>query len=239
MNPLPDTTSADVRDRKPSIAVLPIGSYEQHGAFMPLATDTIVASAIADVLGRLYNVLVLPPITISCSHEHSAWPGTVSITHQTLSAIIADVAASLAGQGIRHLALVNAHGGNYVLSNIVQAANATQAGSMTLFPTSADWNRARRDAGLETTAHEDMHAGELETSILAEVWPESLREGATTGDHLADDRPLLLLLGMSAYTASGVIGRPSLGTSAKGKVLLSSLADSFAAHIEALGVQWN
>jgi len=117
VNALPDTTSADVRDRKPPIAVLPIGSYEQHGSSMPLATDTVVASAIAGALGRQYNVLVLPPITISCSHEHSTWPGTVSITHQTLSAIVADVAASLAAQEIRHLAIVNGHGGNYVLSN--------------------------------------------------------------------------------------------------------------------------
>jgi len=57
-------------------------------------------------------VLTLPPVTVSCSHEHAAWPGTVSITQQTLSAVVTDVVASLAAQGIGWLALVNGHGGN-------------------------------------------------------------------------------------------------------------------------------
>lgn len=117
MNLIPSTTSADVRRRQPPIAALPVGSFEQHGDYLPLATDTIVASAIAASIAAAHNVLVLPPMTISCSHEHAAWPGTVSVTHQTLSAVVADVAASLRSQGITRLALVNGHGGNYVLSN--------------------------------------------------------------------------------------------------------------------------
>ena len=111
------TTSADVQDRRPNLALLPVGSYEQHGAYLPLATDTIVAMAIANRISLDYNVLSLPPVTLSCSHEHHAWPGTVSISHRTLAAIIQDVLESIRSQGIRGLAIVNAHGGNYVLSN--------------------------------------------------------------------------------------------------------------------------
>src|SRR5262249_25828593 len=74
-----------------------------------------IAREIADT----YSLMLLPPITISCSHEHADWPGTVSISARTLHQIITDVAESLDAQGVRRLLIVNGHGGNYVLSNIV------------------------------------------------------------------------------------------------------------------------
>ena len=56
----------------------------------------------------------LPPVTISCSHEHHAWPGTVSISARTLHAIIADIRQSLQLARISKLVLINGHGSNYV-----------------------------------------------------------------------------------------------------------------------------
>ena len=109
---VPLTTMAQVRHQRPGVAVLPVGSFEQHGPSLPLATDTIVAVAIANRLAASYNVLLLPAVTMSCSHEHAAWPGTVSLRHTTVTAIIDDVVHSLAAQGIRKLAIVSGHGGN-------------------------------------------------------------------------------------------------------------------------------
>ncbi|MFG2042123.1 creatininase family protein [Dactylosporangium sp. NPDC048998] len=235
MDVIPTTTSTDVADRAPRVAVLPVGSFEQHGSFLPLSTDTIVASAIAAAIAERYNILLLPPITMSCSHEHAGWPGTVSISHQTLSAIVEDIRVSLAASGVTRLAVVNGHGGNYVLSNIVQTANATAPSSMTLFPTKAEWDTARAAAGLETDAHHDMHAGELEVSLLLHVQPNAVGPGYANADHTADERSMLLVHGMRAYTQTGVIGRPSAGTAEKGNRLLASLAESFGTHLAALG----
>src|SRR5690349_11504085 len=107
----PRGTTADVRDQGATVAVLPIGSFEQHGAFLPLITDTVIATTISGAISEAHPVLHLPPITISCSHEHEAWAGTVSISATTLTAIVRDVADSLHRTGIRTLVLVNAHGG--------------------------------------------------------------------------------------------------------------------------------
>jgi creatinine amidohydrolase len=230
----PTATTTYIADRAPQVAVLPIGSFEQHGPFLPLATDSIVATAIAGAVAARYNVLLLPPVTISCSHEHAAWPGTVSISHTTLSAIIADIRTSLTGSGITKLILINGHGGNYVLSNIVQTANAGTPRSMSLFPTRTDWDTARTVAHLDTDAHHDMHAGELEVSIVLHVQPQLVGSGYRDGDHAADDRSMLLVDGMRAYTETGVIGKPSAGTPEKGKLLLASLVESFAGHLELL-----
>jgi creatinine amidohydrolase len=110
---------------------------------------------------------------------------------------------------VSKLVVVNGHGGNYVLNNIVQETNA-KGGRMALFPSSQHWKDARSAAQLESSIHEDMHAGELETSILLYAHPELVKDGYETADHISDDRPHLLIEGLAAYTSSGVIGRPSL-----------------------------
>jgi creatinine amidohydrolase len=230
MELLPVDTTFDTRDRGAAVALLPIGSFEQHGPHLPLTTDTLVASAIAVELATVYPVFRLPPLTISCSHEHAAWPGTVSISATTLAAIVRDVSASVQHAGASTLVLVNGHGGNYVLGNVVQEASLGPL-RMALFPTEPDWEDARAEAGLTTTGLSDMHAGELETSILLHMLPDLVRPGYERADHVADDRRYLLARGMQAYTESGVVGRPSLASAEKGRAVLASLVRSFAGHL--------
>jgi creatinine amidohydrolase len=231
---LPVATSEDERLRDPVAAVLPIGSFEQHGPYLPLATDTIVACTIAKALADSYPVRYLAPVAISCSHEHKNWPGTISISARTLYAVVADIHESLRLSGLANLIVVNAHGGNYVLRNLVQESTVASR-SMALFPTSTDWAAARDAAGMTTTDHEDMHAGEFETSILLHAHPELVRAGYEAGDHKANQRPGLLTLGMEGYTTSGIIGRPSLATAAKGETAIACLVDSFASCLANLG----
>ncbi|MFD0900568.1 creatininase family protein [Actinomadura sediminis] len=230
---MPTATSTEERERNASVAILPVGSFEQHGDFLPLATDTVVACAISRELADVYPVRLLPPVSIGCSHEHSAWPGTVSISARTLYAIVSDIYDSLTRSGPEALVIVNGHGGNYVLSNVVQEANA-EGRRMALYPQSDDWKEARQAGHLTTNHHEDMHAGELEVSILLHSAPELVRDGYQSADHLADDRRHLLTTGMQAYTENGVIGRPSLGTAEKGKAVLDSLVRNFAAVLRLL-----
>jgi creatinine amidohydrolase len=227
-------TAADEAGRNTRVAVLPVGSFEQHGEHLPLITDTVIACVIAARLAEIYDLFLLPPVTISCSHEHERFPGTVSISAATLIQIIDDIRASLARSGMTKLAIVNGHGGNYVLSNITQEANV-QDHRVALFPGRADWDAARGDANMLSTGSADMHSGEMETSILLHARPELVRNGYVTADHEASQHPHLLVTGMSAYTASGVIGRPSDATAAKGKAVLDSLVASFADYMKLIG----
>jgi creatinine amidohydrolase len=186
---------------------------------------------VANEIAKTEPVMVLPPVTISCSHEHAAWRGTASISSQTLYRMVVEVADSVRAAGVEHLVLINGHGGNYVLSNVVQEYTAAHGPVMSLFPLGPDWSQARLQAGMETTSSDDMHAGELETSILLHLAPETIRPGDESADWDASDRPLLLSHGMTAYTKSGVIGRPSLGTADKGRLLLEALTELFRAHM--------
>jgi creatinine amidohydrolase len=227
---LPSITAADVAEIKPPIALLPVGSWEQHGGHLPLATDAIIAATIANRIASRYGLLELPPVTIACSHEHEGVPerpGTVSISAMTLAAIVDDVYSSLARSGIHRLILVNAHGGNYVLSNLVQEANVAGQRCMGLYPGRADWEAAREAAGMETDHGSDMHAGELETSILLSEHPELVRDSFKDADLEAPGRPHLLVLAMAGYTSTGVIGKPSSATAEKGALALDSLTAGF------------
>jgi creatinine amidohydrolase len=231
-------TARDEQERRAqgaSVAVLPVGAFEQHGDFLPLITDTAIACLIAWRISQAYGLFLLPPVTISCSHEHEGLPaGAVSISARTLAAIVEDVRQSLRRTGIGRLVVVNGHGGNYVLQNVAQEANVGGP-RLVLFPTAPDWTRARAAAGLEAPSGEDMHAGELETSLLLHARPEFVGEQYAERDRVAPEwRTHLLVTGMRAYTPSGVIGRPSLATAAKGEALLDSLADAFAAHLAVL-----
>ncbi|MGI9062344.1 MAG: creatininase family protein [Pseudonocardiaceae bacterium] len=233
MDLLTSATATDEARRSARIAVLPVGSFEQHGDHLPLVTDTVIACLIAARLAEAYDLFLLPPVTISCSHEHEGFPGTVSISASTLITVIDDIRASLARSGINKLVMVNGHGGNYVLSNITQQANV-EGRRVVLYPGRDDWNTARAHASMVTTGHADMHGGELETSILLHAHPELVRDIYTTADHETGNRPHLLVTGISAYTTSGIIGRPSFATAAKGKAALDCLVTSFADHLKTI-----
>lgn len=227
-------TGAEVAAAAPRVAILPIGSFEQHGDHLPLSTDTLIACGIAEAVAGEYGLFVLPPVTIACSHEHSGWVGTVSISAATLHRVVNDIIDSLRRSGISKVVLVNGHGGNYVLANIVQELSV-DGPNLALFPGRDDWARARANAGLVTDAHEDMHAGEIETSLLLHLMPGVVRASYSSADHdRSDRRTHLLTLGVKGYTETGVIGKPSLADASKGKLVLESLTQSFQDYLRVL-----
>lgn len=227
-------TTRDEGDRAATVAVLPVGSFEQHGSHLPLSTDTLIACAIARRIAEDYHLLLLPPVTIGCSHEHAGFPGSVSVSPSTLRAVIRDVASSLSAAGVPKLVVVNAHGGNYVLSNVVQEANVGGP-TMVLYPHNLDWKEARAAAGVVTDNHDDMHAGEAETSILLAEMPDVVRSNFADADNIVGDRRHLLTIGIASYAEGGVIGRPSLATAEKGRAMLDTFSELFKAHLAQLG----
>ena len=223
---LPATTTTDRETVHAAVAVLPVGAFEQHGPYLPLVTDTLIATAVAEAINLRHNIFQLPAVTFGCSHEHSAFPGTISLSPATLAAVVTDICTSLVQQGIRALMVVNGHGGNYVLGNVVQQANTDGAMRVGLYPSRADWTEARRAADIASSNHDDMHAGELETSILLAAHPAYVHDGWDTTDHAASDRRYLTTLGIDAYTTSGVIGYPSRASADKGQAVLNHLGQA-------------
>lgn len=223
-------TCYEIAGRKPRFAAIPIGSFEQHGRHLPVTTDTLVAGLIAKSVCDKHGGLLVSPITVACSQEHAGFPGTLSISPATLIHVLQDIVASIESQGIGLTVIVNGHGGNYVVGNVVQEMNMLRP-RVLMCPARQHWQAAMDYAGVESTISEDMHGGEVETSILLHSMPEVVKKNEIA-DHDAPDRPLLTLYGMRHYTETGVIGFPSRASREKGGALLEKMAEVIGAEIE-------
>ncbi len=91
------------------VAILPVGSVEQHGYHMPLGTDSYVAITLAEDASKKTDTLLVPPLWFGWSPHHMVRPGTITIRPETLSEITYDIAASLNHHGIRKLIMINGH----------------------------------------------------------------------------------------------------------------------------------
>lgn len=229
------TTLPDLTARQPRVAILPIGSFEQHGAHLPYHTDTLIAGLLAEALAQRLDALLLPPIPLSCSHEHAGFPYAVSLGSATLALVVRDAVVSLERSGIQLTIIVNGHGGNYVLGNVAQELNQ-DAPRVLVLPTRQQWQRSIEAAGIASGISEDMHGGEIETSLLLHARPEQVRVAAIR-DHEATSRPWLQLWGMRHYTEHGIIGFPSRASADKGQKLLHALADGMARDIREILVR--
>ena len=225
-------TSHELRAKPPRLAVLPIGSFEQHGPHLPVTTDTLIALTVSQAVCDQYDGLLLPPIGVSCSHEHASFAGTLSVSTPTLFHVLRDIKFSTDAQRIPILVLISAHGGNYVVYNFAQEANVLGP-SVLIGLTSLHWEEAAKDAGIVTAVNDDMHGGEMETSILLHAYPHVVRREKITNWH-APDRRLLTLTGMRHYTPNGVIGFPSRGTAEKGRLLIEGLRNAIGKDLDPL-----
>src|SRR6266700_8067702 len=111
------------------VVILPIGSCEQHGPYLPIDTDLRIAQLLAERLTRslsLVDPLLLPSIPFSCSWEHKGL-GTLALNVSTLAAILHDIAHSLRTWNIPILLiLVNWHGGNDILATLATEITARE-----------------------------------------------------------------------------------------------------------------
>lgn len=212
------------------VALLPIGSYEWHGEHLPFNTDCLIAEAIARGISEanLYSSIVLPTIGISCSHEHR---DSISLRTETLTGLVREtIAAVLENQAASVVVLVNAQTGNHGLYSLVQELNRGIPKAL-LFPRKHNWAKAAAAAAIEGDVYDDVHAGEIESSIMLSTHPEFV-DLKKAWDDLKPERPLMHVLGMDGYSKNGVLGRPSLATADKGKSLLKSLVNQCHAELQ-------
>ncbi len=92
--------------------VIPTGSIEQHGPHMPLGTDYLVARELADRVGKLSSVVVAPAIPVGYADYHADFPGTLSLTEETLIRVYDEICSYFVEYGATHILFINGHGGN-------------------------------------------------------------------------------------------------------------------------------
>ncbi|MFQ6049138.1 MAG: creatininase family protein, partial [Phycisphaerae bacterium] len=116
-------TSDELAAAAPQIALLPIGSTEQHSHHLPCCTDTMIADAICDGIARRLPVWRLPTLPISVSHMHRGSAGSVWVGNETFLHLVKEIVLSVRHQGVHKVVIANFHGGNFILRPVVQDLN--------------------------------------------------------------------------------------------------------------------
>ncbi len=176
-------TWEEIRDLAPglSLAILPVGAIEAHGPHLPLATDVIIAEAMAragaaklDAAG--YEALILPSLAYTSAGFAAGFSGTISLDSGIVSSTIIGIARSLASHGMKVLAVANAHLDPEHIASIEAAAEVVDSeGSLELiFPdiTRVPWALRLTDEFKSGACH----AGQYETSIVMAERPDLVRE---------------------------------------------------------------
>jgi creatinine amidohydrolase len=244
------TTDFARLDLARTIAVLPVAATEQHGPHLPLSVDTdLVNGVVAACLPHLtpeLPVLFLPTQTVGLSPEHARFAGTLTLKAETVIRLWTDIAESVAASGVKKLVLLNAHGGQVSVMDIVARDLRARLG---LLVYSVSWfNLPLRDAQggnvrdlFSAQEHRfGVHAGEIETSMMLALRPEQVRmDQAQNFRSSAQDRAerfAVLGNGQSAklgwqmqdYNPHGAAGNAAAGTAEKGQALLAASGQALA-----------
>lgn len=221
--------------------IVPVGSTEQHGAHLPLSTDSLHTVAVLDRVAERLPALVAPLMPVGRADHHMAFPGTITVRHETLHAVLRDWCDSFFRHGFRRVLIYSGHGGNAApLARIIADLVAENPDRTIIGCT--DWSvyddllfPVAEQSGVSIEAA-GWHAGELETSIIL-----ALDEGLVHMDraapgflgHLNDIRETLMTEGLQAVAPSGVLGDPRAASRARGAHYLDALTDGVARFFEA------
>jgi len=211
--------------------VLPIAAIEQHGPHLPLATDRIIGEYFCGQLSEQLpdKVLVLPAISVGCSEHHLDFPGSLSITHETMLNHITDIFNAVKLHGFTNFLLFNSHGGNLGIGQVFVEKFGHRNQDVNIHMISwwkvvADKLSQVVEGGFGSTGH----AGEFETSLMMLIRPDLVRtdkieEGYPnpTADWAKQDMLQAPKVGhfktFKELTKKGTFGNPTLASVEKGE----------------------
>jgi len=228
-----------VAARPDALAVLPIGSLEQHGPHLPVITDTASASAAAIRAARLVSadipVLVLPGLWTGMSEHHLPFGGTISLNFSELQGVLRGVVRSLRAISFARLLIVNGHGGNVEPLAVICRELEHEYGLPVIACTPWYLTRARVSEIAET-AETPAHACEGETSVMMAIAADLVRADRFEDAVQQRPEPVAKYDGFSRFWSfserapvTGVRGDPRPATAEKGERFLDIHAEALAA----------
>jgi creatinine amidohydrolase/Fe(II)-dependent formamide hydrolase-like protein len=231
------------RFRAAEIALLPVGSTEQHGPHLPLDTDSFDAEYLAIEAAQRVSrprPLVLPTIPYGVAYHHMDFPGTLAVSPDVLSRLVVEVGMAAARHGITKLVIVNGHGGNVpALRYAAQIVNR-DARIFTCVD-SGETSDAEVQELIETP--NDVHSGESETSTSLATRPHLVRidrmrrSVPSFASRYLDftERNSVEWYGRTAgFSESGVLGDPTRASREKGEKLWAIMIHHMVAFLEDL-----
>lgn len=224
-------------------AILPCGAIEQHGPHLPLDVDYFDAHYMAIKVAencKEPKPFVIPPIPYGVSYHHSEFKGTISVSNTALSTLLYDIGMSLAHNGIKKLVLLNGHGDNKpTLEYAAQMINRDSK----IFVCVETGETSDIDLYDLIKTHNDIHAGEIETSTTLAVRPDLVDMSKAIDETLdlnneyldfTSDRGVSWYAHTKLLSKSGVMGNASLATVEKGNMMWKIMIDKMTEFVETI-----
>ncbi len=226
------------------LVILPTGSTEQHGRHLPLDVDLFLCESVCLEVGRraAERVLILPPIAYGLNMHHIDFPGTIHIEPETFIAFCLNITKSLAYHGFEKILLVNGHGSNSPLIDLV-ARKTVLATKSLCFATNYFnflWPAFEKIRESKVIAHAD----EFETSLYLHLAPDRVRMDLAVEDNdrmgrfVSSDStgnyPVRFNDFWGRWTETGVHGDATKGTAEKGRILFEAAVSGLVELIDEL-----
>ena len=218
-----DQFDPDLRKRikkKKQIAIIPVGSIEQHGPHLPISTDSDIVTEIAFRLSEKINGLLLPTISYGISNEHFPF-FNLSIKKSTLSKILEDVCESLIKNGISRILIINGHYGNLDSLRGFEKKNSRR--KIKIF---SYWKYMSREFD---------HAGNVETSMMLAISKnvnmKKAKKGFDTEGMSKQEISRINKLAQKSFpkvTGNGVWGDPTKSSAKLGREIIKEVVDNLA-----------
>ena len=236
-------------DPEATVAVLPVGAIEQHGPHLPVAVDTCLNEAIVrralELAPAGLPALVLPTTAVGKSNEHVDYPGTLTLSAETLGRVWYEIGASVRRAGVRKLLLFNSHGGQPQVMQIVARELRIDHGMLAV---AANWFSWGLPDGLcdAVELRHGIHAGAVEPAMMLAVRPDLVDMAAaadfvpvTVADDL--DYPRLRALGAAGLGwqtqdlhGEGACGDATRATAEAGRAVIDHAARCLVELLEEL-----
>jgi creatinine amidohydrolase len=208
---------------KTRTVIIPIGTVEEHGPHLPLATDTIQAMELAKQVSQRMNVFIAPPLHYGFCRSTRCHPGTIGISAGALRMMIRDIVKSLHLHGFRSFMMLSGHAGELHIAALnevgeelleeIPGISIAVLSEMDLF----------HDKRVLVETEGDMHAGEIETSMMLYIRPE-LVKGRASKEYPRFPKPILVR-DKRKYWPGGVWGDPSKASRNKGEKMIHLAVD--------------
>jgi creatinine amidohydrolase len=217
-----------------TLVVAPIAAVEQHGPHLPVITDTVLATAVAEGVERALpdRLLVLPTLWLGASDHHLPFGGTLTASLPVYEQLLVELLTPLLDRGFRRVLILNGHGGN-IDPLRVALRRLDRAYPRAILTGAAYWDLAAGEiAGLcEGPLKQVGHACEVETSLMLHLRPDLVRRGLVRDDPVATPAALTGLSWARDFgrkTDHGVVGFPQLADAERGRRMYEAIVTKVA-----------
>jgi creatinine amidohydrolase len=228
------------------VLIQPVGAIEQHGPHLPLIVDAAIGVAVLgkalEKLDAIVPAYALPALYYGKSNEHWHFPGTITLSAETLLATLMEVAESIYRAGFRKLIFMNSHGGQPQVMEIAARDLHIKYSDFLVFPLFT-WRVPHITGELLSPQEKKLgiHAGDAETSIMLSILPEQVKMEKAVAEYPPEQPQgsLLSIEGKLSFawatrdlSKSGVVGNPTVATKEKGDRILESVSDGWVRAIQ-------